>query len=123
MFPPGFVWGTATSAYQVEGAIDLDGRGRSIWDTFAATPGAVVAGDTGAIAADHYHRYRDDVRLMAELGMRMYRFSVAWPRTAQRHFAPGSCGLVSADVNGTWKPPSWKRAPEWVTVRRSGRGR
>ena len=80
VFPPGFVWGTATSAYQVEGAIDADGRGRSIWDTFAATPGAVVAGDTGAIAADHYHRYRDDVRLMAELGMRMYRFSVAWPR-------------------------------------------
>ncbi len=80
VFPAGFVWGTATSAYQVEGAIDADGRGRSIWDTFAATPGAVVAGDTGAVAADHYHRYTEDVRLMAELGMRMYRFSVAWPR-------------------------------------------
>jgi len=80
VFPPGFVWGAATSAYQVEGAVDADGRGRSIWDTFAATPGAVVAGDTGAVAADHYHRYRDDVRLMSDLGMRMYRFSVAWPR-------------------------------------------
>jgi beta-glucosidase len=80
VFPPGFLWGAATSAYQVEGAVDADGRGRSIWDTFAATPGAVVAGDTGAVAADHYHRFRDDVRLMAELGMRMYRFSVAWPR-------------------------------------------
>ena len=80
MFPPGFLWGAATSSYQVEGAVDADGRGRSIWDTFAATPGHVVAGDTGAVAADHYHRYRDDVRLMAELGMRMYRFSVAWPR-------------------------------------------
>jgi beta-glucosidase len=80
VFPPGFLWGAATSAYQVEGAVDADGRGRSIWDTFAATPGHVVAGDTGAVAADHYHRYRDDVRLMAELGMRMYRFSVAWPR-------------------------------------------
>lgn len=79
-FPPGFLWGAATSAYQVEGAVDADGRGRSIWDTFSATPGAVVAGDTGAVAADHYHRYRDDVRLMADLGMRMYRFSVAWPR-------------------------------------------
>jgi beta-glucosidase len=80
VFPPGFLWGAATSAYQVEGAVDVDGRGRSIWDTFVATPGAVVAGDTGAVAADHYHRYREDVRLMAELGMRMYRFSVAWPR-------------------------------------------
>lgn len=80
VFPPGFVWGAATSAYQVEGAVDADGRGRSIWDTFASTPGAVVAGDTGAVAADHYHRYREDVRLMRDLGLRMYRFSVAWPR-------------------------------------------
>lgn len=80
MFPRGFLWGTATSAYQVEGAVDEAGRGRSVWDTFCATPGAVVAGDTGAVAADHYHRFRDDVRLMADLGMRMYRFSVAWPR-------------------------------------------
>jgi len=80
VFPPGFLWGAATSAYQVEGAVDVDGRGLSIWDTFSATPGAVVAGDTGAVAADHYHRSQDDVRLMAELGMRMYRFSVAWPR-------------------------------------------
>ncbi len=80
VFPSGFLWGTATSAYQVEGAVDADGRGPSIWDAFAATPGAVVGGDTGAVAADHYHRYRDDVRLMRELGIRMYRFSVAWPR-------------------------------------------
>lgn len=80
MFPRGFLWGSATSAYQVEGAVEADGRGPSIWDTFSATPGAIVGGDTGAVAADHYHRYRDDVRLMSELGMRMYRFSVAWPR-------------------------------------------
>src|SRR4029078_2283859 len=62
------------------GAAEWEGRGRAIWATFAATPGHVVAGDTGAVAADHYHRYRDDVRLMADLGMRMYRFSVAWRR-------------------------------------------
>ena len=90
VFPPGFMWGAATSAYQVEGAVDVDGRGPSIWDTFAATPGAVVAGDTGAVAADHYHRYQDDVRLMAELGMRMYRFSVAWPRIQPTGSGPGN---------------------------------
>lgn len=90
VFPPGFLWGAATSAYQVEGAVDADGRGPSIWDMFAAIPGAVVAGDTGEVAADHYHRYQDDVRLMAELGMRMYRFSVAWPR-----IQPTGSGLVN----------------------------
>ncbi len=79
-FPEGFLWGAATSSYQIEGAIDVDGRGPSIWDTFSATPGAVVDGDTGAVAADHYHRYPEDVALMARLGVRMYRFSVAWPR-------------------------------------------
>jgi beta-glucosidase len=80
IFPEGFTWGAATSAYQIEGAVDVDGRGPSIWDTFSAIPGKVVGGDSGAVAADHYHRYRDDVTLMARLGMRAYRFSVAWPR-------------------------------------------
>ncbi|MFC3452720.1 GH1 family beta-glucosidase [Amycolatopsis speibonae] len=79
-FKPGFLWGAATSSYQIEGAVAEDGRGPSIWDTFAASPGAVDNGDTGAVAADHYHRYRDDVALMAELGLGAYRFSIAWPR-------------------------------------------
>jgi len=79
-FPAGFIWGAATSAYQIEGAVDEDGRSPSIWDTFSATPGKVLRGDTGAVAADHYHRYREDVALMKRLGLRMYRFSVAWPR-------------------------------------------
>jgi beta-glucosidase len=79
-FDPGFLWGAATSSYQIEGAVAEDGRGPSIWDTFAATPGKVDNGDTGAVAADHYHRYRQDVAIMAELGLGAYRFSVAWPR-------------------------------------------
>jgi beta-glucosidase len=79
-FPPGFVWGAATAAYQIEGSVTADGRGPSIWDTFAHTPGRVVNGDTGDVAADHYRRFRDDVALMAELELPAYRFSVAWPR-------------------------------------------
>jgi beta-glucosidase len=79
-FPPGFQWGVATSAYQIEGAVDLDGRGPSIWDTFSATPGRVIGGDTGAVAADHVRRMAGDVALIAELGIPWYRFSVAWPR-------------------------------------------
>ncbi|MFF3864467.1 GH1 family beta-glucosidase [Micromonospora sp. NPDC001898] len=79
-FPEGFVWGAATAAYQIEGAARDDGRGPSIWDTFSRTPGRVFAGHTGDVACDHYHRYADDVALMAELGLRAYRFSVAWPR-------------------------------------------
>jgi beta-glucosidase len=79
-FPDGFVWGAATSAYQVEGAARDDGREPSIWDTFSRTPGRVFAGHTGDVACDHYHRHRDDVALMADLGLAAYRFSVAWPR-------------------------------------------
>jgi beta-glucosidase len=78
--PAGFLWGAATAAYQVEGAASADGRGPSIWDTFSRTPGMVRGGGTGDVAADHYHRYRMDVALMAELGLTAYRFSVAWPR-------------------------------------------
>ena len=89
-FPDGFVWGAGTSAYQVEGAATEGGRGRSIWDTFAATPGRVAGGDTGAVAADHYHRYRQDAALMADLGLGAYRFSVAWPRVQ-----PGGRGPVN----------------------------
>ncbi|GAA4932433.1 GH1 family beta-glucosidase [Actinoplanes utahensis] len=79
-FPDGFVWGAATASYQIEGAAREDGRGPSIWDTFSRTPGKVFAGHTGDIACDHYHRYADDVALMADLGLASYRFSIAWPR-------------------------------------------
>ncbi|MFH8572749.1 GH1 family beta-glucosidase [Streptomyces sp. NPDC017993] len=79
-FPPGFLWGSATAAYQVEGAAREGGRTPSIWDTFAHTPGKVLAGDTGDIAVDHFHRSSQDVALMAELGLGAYRFSVSWPR-------------------------------------------
>ncbi|MFD9544910.1 GH1 family beta-glucosidase [Streptomyces sp. NPDC060022] len=79
-FPPGFRWGVATSAYQIEGAAREDGRGLSIWDTFSHTPDKVADNENGDIAVDHYHRYRDDVALMAGLGLNSYRFSVSWPR-------------------------------------------
>ena len=79
-FPSDFVWGAATASYQIEGAVHEDGRGPSIWDTFSHTPGKTHNGDTGDVACDHYHRVPEDVALMAELGLRAYRFSVAWPR-------------------------------------------
>ncbi len=79
-FPKGFIWGASTSAYQVEGATTEDGRGPSIWDTFARTPGATFHGETAEIACDHYHRLDCDLDLMAQLGLKAYRFSVAWPR-------------------------------------------
>ncbi|MFL5721651.1 MAG: GH1 family beta-glucosidase [Chloroflexota bacterium] len=79
-FPSDFTWGFAASAYQIEGAAAEDGRGASIWDTFSRKPGAIADGTTGDIACDHYHRYPDDVRLMAELGAKAYRFSISWPR-------------------------------------------
>ncbi|WP_263365096.1 GH1 family beta-glucosidase [Edaphobacter bradus] len=79
-FPQGFLWGSATASYQVEGAANEDGRGPSIWDTFSHTAGKTNNGDTGDIADDHYHRYKEDVQLMKALGLKTYRFSVAWPR-------------------------------------------
>ena len=86
-FPEGFIWGAATSAYQIEGAVHEDGRGVSIWDTYARTPGRVVNGETGDIAADHYHRYPEDIAIMSDLGLAAYRFSIAWPRVQ-----PGGTG-------------------------------
>ncbi|MDT7573753.1 MAG: beta-glucosidase [Pseudonocardiales bacterium] len=79
-FPADFRWGAATAAYQIEGAVAEGGRTPSIWDTFSHTPGATANGDNGDVAVDHYHRFREDVALMAELGLTAYRFSVAWPR-------------------------------------------
>ncbi|GAA0249566.1 GH1 family beta-glucosidase [Cryptosporangium japonicum] len=78
--PQDFVWGVATAAYQIEGAVDVDGRSPSIWDTFGRVPGAIANGDTGDVACDHYHRWSSDLGLVRELGVDAYRFSVAWPR-------------------------------------------
>ena len=94
-FPDGFLWGTATASYQIEGGVSEDGRGRSIWDTFSHTPGAVLGGDTGDVACDHYHRYREDVALMRELGMGAYRFSLAWPRMQPQGRGPLHPGGVA----------------------------
>src|ERR687890_655258 len=79
-FPAGFVWGAATAAYQIEGAVAEDGRGESIWDRFSQTPGRTANGETGDVACDHYHRWAEDLDLLAELGVGAYRFSIGWPR-------------------------------------------
>ncbi|WP_446219253.1 GH1 family beta-glucosidase [Micromonospora sp. IBHARD004] len=89
-FPPGFLWGAATAAYQIEGAATEGGRTPSIWDTFSHTEGRTVAGHTGDVACDHYHRMPGDVGLMAELGLKSYRFSVSWPRVQ-----PGGTGAAN----------------------------
>ena len=86
-FPPDFAWGAATAAYQVEGAVDVDGRTPSIWDTFSHTPGRTMNGETGDTACDHYRRWPGDLDLMAQMGLRAYRFSVSWPRVQ-----PGGAG-------------------------------
>lgn len=89
-FPEGFLFGTATAAYQIEGAVHEDGRGPSIWDTFSHTPGKTLNGDTGDVACDHYHRLDEDLDLMASYGLDAYRFSIAWPR-----IIPGGTGAVN----------------------------
>ncbi|SCL71810.1 GH1 family beta-glucosidase [Micromonospora chersina] len=93
-FPSDFGWGAATSAYQIEGAAKEDGRGESVWDTFSHTPGRTRNGDTGDVAADHYHRYAQDLDLMRDLGLRSYRFSISWPRVqADGSGGPNQRGL------------------------------
>jgi len=84
------MWGVATSAYQIEGAVTADGRGRSIWDTFCERPGTITDGSSGAVACDHYHRWESDLDLMQSLGIGSYRFSIAWPRVL-----PGGRGPVN----------------------------
>ena len=83
-FPQDFLWGTATSSYQIEGAWNDDGKGESIWDRFAHTPGRIQNNDTGDVALDHYHRYKEDVQLQRVLGAKACRFSVSWPLSAPR---------------------------------------
>ncbi len=79
-FRDNFLWGAASAAYQVEGAWDIDGKGASIWDTLGREPGRIAHGESGDVACDHYHRFREDVALMKELGLKSYRFSISWPR-------------------------------------------
>jgi beta-glucosidase len=89
-FPDAFVWGAATASYQVEGAVDIDGRGPSIWDTFCRVPGAIAGGDTGDVACDHYRRYPEDIALMSGIGLGAYRFSIAWPRIQPEGSGPAN---------------------------------
>ncbi len=89
-FPPDFLWGAATSAYQIEGAVSGGGRGPSIWDTYTHTPGKTLHGDTGDIACDHYHRWREDLELVHELGLNAYRLSLSWAR-----LQPGGTGRLN----------------------------
>jgi beta-glucosidase len=96
--PAGFVWGVATSAYQIEGAVAEDGRLPSIWDTFSHTPGKIAGNGNGDVACDHYHRWPDDIALMKSLGMRGYRFSIAWPRVVPDGSGPvNTAGLAFYD--------------------------
>ena len=91
-FPPDFIWGSATSSYQIEGAWLEGGKGFSIWDAFCHTPGKIHNNETGNIACDHYHRFKEDVQLMADLGLHAYRFSLSWPR-----LQPGGRGKPNAE--------------------------
>jgi beta-glucosidase len=90
-FPDGFVWGAAAASYQVEGAVNDDGRGPSVWDMLCRKPGAIWKGHTGDVACDHYHRYKEDVAMMKDLGLQAYRLSIAWPRVM-----PQGTGTVNA---------------------------
>jgi beta-glucosidase len=95
VFPSDFLWGAATASYQIEGGVAEDGRAPSIWDSFSHTPGKIFGGDTGDVACDHYHRWRDDIAIMRQLGLRSYRFSVAWPRVLPQ--GTGAVNTVGLD--------------------------
>ena len=111
-FPAGFVWGTATASYQVEGAVNEDGRLPSIWDTFSHTPGRTHNGDTGDIADDHYHRMTEDIAMMADLGLTGYRFSAAWPR-----IVPTGIGGGEPRRAGLLRPPRRRAARQGASPR------
>ncbi|KAF1317466.1 Beta-galactosidase, partial [Globisporangium splendens] len=91
-FPDGFVWGASTAAYQIEGATNEGGRGDCMWDAFSRTPGKTVNGETGAVAIDHYHRYKEDIQLMKNMGLKHYRMSISWPR-----ILPAGVGMVNEE--------------------------
>jgi hypothetical protein len=135
--PPGFYWGVATSSYQVEGAWNEDGKGESMWDRYAHTPGNIANGDTGDVANDHYHRYQEDVALLRDIGASAYRFSIAWPsRTGTaaggRPTRPRRSPTTPATSPSSWatgssttspstsSPPSWKGATRASTSRSAG---
>src|SRR2546427_909916 len=99
-FPPGFLFGTATAAYQIEGGHDADGKGPSIWDTFCRQPGAISTGETGDVACDHYHRWREDTALQRDLGCNAYRLSISWPRVV-----PTGSGAVNEAGLALFHPP------------------
>src|SRR5260370_16701236 len=99
-FPAHFLWGAATASYQIEGAVREDGRGASIWDDFAATPGKTYQGQSGEMAADHYHRVEEDTDLMVQLGLGAYRFSIAWPR-----ILPEGRGPINPPALHFYHPP------------------
>ncbi len=122
LFPATFMWGTSTSSYQIEGGVAEGGRTSSIWDTFCQAPGKVIGDDSGDMACDHFHRFKEDVQLMKQLGFLHYRFSVAWPRIIP---APGvvneqgllfyerlldeieSAGLIPMLTLYHWDLPQW----------------
>ena len=99
-FPKGFFWGTATAAYQIEGAWNEDGKGESIWDRFAHTPGKIKNGDTGDVACDSYHRWREDIALMRAMNLNSYRFSISWPR-----IQPSGSGPANSKGIDCLQPP------------------
>jgi len=114
-FPTGFAWGAATAAYQIEGAPDVEGRTPSIWDTFSHMPGRTMNGDTGDIACDHYRRWRDDVALMAEIGLRAYRFSISWSRVQRG--GSGSANAAGLDFYDRLVDGLLERGIQpWVTL-------
>ena len=115
-FPDGFLWGSATSAYQIEGSPLADGAGPSIWHRFTHTPGMIADGDTGDVACDHYRRYRDDVALMRELGLQAYRFSIAWAPRASRRARAGSTRPGSISTTGWSTRCSRTASSRWPTL-------
>ncbi|MCX7942756.1 MAG: family 1 glycosylhydrolase, partial [Dictyoglomaceae bacterium] len=80
IFPKGFLWGTATASYQIEGGVYEDGKGETVWDRFTHTPGTIYQNQNGDIACDHYHRWKEDVEIMEFIGLNAYRFSISWAR-------------------------------------------